>query len=161
MKTFIQEMEITGRANEKIKEIKENTVIYSSEEDDKVYNTLLNINETWGKAPLIMATPSITVGNSYAPKIPDINNVWIKAYPTCIIADTFQGHMRVRHLKDNILYFSIPDDKILHMNKEGTDLKFKILSEFDNANDRKREIIVNLVKKLIEYCRQRFAIGDK
>lgn len=45
-------------------------LVYCSDVDDKVYDTLENIHESWTGASLVQTTPSIAVGNSYAPGTP-------------------------------------------------------------------------------------------
>jgi hypothetical protein len=128
--------------------IHKDALIYSGKVDDSIFNTLININESWGKASSVFATPTITVGNSYAPDRPaDFHQVWIKGYPTCIVADTFQSHMRVRHLKDNTIYFSLPEEKILLMNERGTDFAFRVLKDFDELTENKRKILVDTIDK--------------
>jgi hypothetical protein len=57
----------------KLEEIRNNMHIYNSEVDDSQFDTLNDMESSWGKAPLVMTTPSITVGNSYSPKNPDFN----------------------------------------------------------------------------------------
>jgi hypothetical protein len=95
-----------------------------------------------------MTTPSITVGNSYSPKTPDFNSVWVAGSPTCIVAQTFQGHMRVRTVTENTMYFSLPRESVLNFYKNGTDIKFKMLSQYDSLTDEKRAVMVDLTRKL-------------
>ena len=40
-------------------------LIYSSEMDDIVIDTLKNIHKSWGEADLVMTSPSITVFNVF------------------------------------------------------------------------------------------------
>jgi hypothetical protein len=109
-KEFLAELKGGARENEKIEEICNDMLIYNSEVDDSQFDTLNDIESSWGKAPLVMTTPSITVGNSYSPKNPDFNSVWVAGSPTCIVAQTFQGHMRVRTVTENTMYFSLPTE---------------------------------------------------
>ena len=78
-------------------------VIYSSEMDDIVIDTLKNIHKSWGEVDLVMTSPSITVGNSYKPEKADFDNVFVFGSPTCIVADSFQGMKRVRETRKNTL----------------------------------------------------------
>jgi hypothetical protein len=148
-KEFIAELKGGARENEKIEEIRNNMLIYNSEVDDSQFDTLNDIESSWGKASLVMTTPSITVGNSFSPKIPDFNSVWVAGSPTCIVAQTFQGHMRVRHLKENTMFFSLPTDNVLKFHRNRTDIKFIILSQYDSLTDEKRTVMVDLTRKLL------------
>lgn len=75
---------------------KDKILLYTADEDDDIKDGLLNINEVWGEAQVIIISPLVTVGNSYTLK--DVDNVYIFAGPgSCCVRDTFQGHMRVRH----------------------------------------------------------------
>lgn len=136
--------------NEYIKHIYDNQIIYSSKVDDAVLETLPKIEEEWKKAPLVMTTPSITVGNSYKPDTPDFHNVFMYGAPTCIVPDAFQMHMRVREVIDNKLVFCLPTDKQLQINTRKTDIQFTVLKEFDEFNDEKRQLICNLLTTLEE-----------
>ena len=150
MKGFLNELEGGSRENEKLEKIRENMLIYSSEVDDSQFDTLNEIDTAWGNASLVMTTPSITVGNSYSPETPDFTNVWIYGSPTCIVAQTFQGHMRVRKLTENKMNFCLPMESMLRFHKQGTEIKFSILAEYDAITDHKRQIIVDLTKKLMK-----------
>jgi hypothetical protein len=105
-KEFLAELEGGGRENEKIAEIRNNMLIYNSEVDDSQFDTLNEIDSTWGKASLVMTTPSITVGNSYKPDVPDFKSVWVAGSPTCIVPQTFQGHMLTVNRKYNEFLFT-------------------------------------------------------
>jgi hypothetical protein len=106
-----------------------NQLNYNGKTNDAVFDTLLNIDEEWGKASLVQATPCITVGNSYSSLTFD--EVWVKTHPTCNAIDTMQQTMRVRHVKNNKLFFAYPRKKILDANKEKTNIQFSILKEYD------------------------------
>ena len=93
-----------------------NILIYSSDADDSQINTLKNIEKSWGDADLVMTTPSITVGNSYKPKVADFDNIFCFGAPTCCVCGTFQGMKRVRETKNNVLYYALPDKTSLSIN---------------------------------------------
>ena len=113
---------------EKTKINKEKILLYTANEDDAIKEGLLNINETWGAAQVIITTPLITVGNSYTNK--DIDNVYIFAGPgSCCIRDTFQGHMRVRTNNGNLhVYLEDAKGEIMHE-------KFESFNNYKNNNN--------------------------
>ena len=123
---------------------------YSSEGDDIIQkDSLQNIDKYWGDARLIMTTPTITVGNSYKPDIPDFTNIWIIGSPTCIIADTFQSHRRVRETTSNTLYFSYPNPKSLSNGKRLFDYKNEILNTYYERNETNAMKLQYLICELI------------
>ena len=124
-------------------------LIYSSEMDDVVINTLKNIHNSWGEADLVMTSPSITVGNSYKPEKADFDNVFVFASPTCIVADTFQGMKRVRETINNTLYFSLPDKSSLDISKRFSSYKFNLLKNYDNNNKNKEYQMKTIIQELI------------
>lgn len=129
-----------------------NILIYSSDSDDSLINTLKNIEESWGKANLVMTTPTITVGNSYKPKLADFDNIFCFGAPTCCVCDTFQGMKRVRETKNNVLYYSLPDKASLATNKRFAQYKFDILKNYNtmncNKNNQLKKIIARIIKQL-------------
>lgn len=128
---------------------RDDILAYSSRVDDEVYDTLDNITETWGAAKAVLATPSITVGNSYSPaRPPDFHQVWMMAMPTCICADLFQSHMRVRHLKDNELHFGFPSKQTLTLFSNMAAIDFTTLAEFDLSTAEKLATVVESLMKL-------------
>lgn len=128
---------------------RDDIIAYSSRVDDSVYETLDTIEESWGAAKVVLATPSITVGNSYSPdRPPDFDQVWMLAMPTCICADLFQSHMRVRHLKDDELHFGFPPKKTLTMLANMAHLDFTTLAEFDLTTAEKIATVVEMLGKL-------------
>ena len=125
----------------------DNLLFYNSDSDDVIFQGLENINEVWDSATFVMATPSITVGNSYSPLKTTFTSVWIFAFPSCIVADTMQGHKRVRHTTTGKLYYSIPDDTILTFLGNCRGETMSSLAAFDNLTNEKREVIVSHAKK--------------
>ena len=130
MGKFDGELEGGARENPYLREVKDNQIVYSAKTDDSVFGSLNSITRKWGKSKLVMTTPCITVGNSYNPPVPDFDNVFVYGMSTCIVADTFQTHMRVRKLKNNRMIFCLLSQKILKMNG-GTNIQFKILQVYD------------------------------
>ena len=96
-----------------------------------------------------MTTPSITVGNSYRPMIPDVDGVWVFASPTCCVCDTFQSMKRVRETKSNNLYFSLPDKKSLECSKRFAPYKLEILKNYDLINKQKTTKMKTIIQELI------------
>jgi hypothetical protein len=136
--------------NELMREKMDNMIFYNSDSDDIIFRGLSDINDVWDKASFVMATPSITVGNSYCPQNTTFSSVWISGFPTCIVPDTIQGHKRVRHTTTNILYFCIPEESLL---KFLTGMRGNIiysLAQFDDITEEKRELIVTSTQKKIE-----------
>ena len=120
-----------------------NLIYYRSGGDDVDIDGLDTINDTWDRATMIIATPSITVGNSYCPLQTTFTSVWINFYPSCIVADTFQGHKRVRYTTTNTLYFCLPDDKMLKLIAGGRGEIIKSLVAFDKITSDKRTLILD------------------
>ena len=125
-------------------------IIYSSEMDDIVIDTLKNIHKSWGEADLVMTSLSITVGNSYKPEKADFDNVFVFASPTCIVADTFQGMKRVRETINNTLYFSLPDKSSLDISKRFSSYKLNLLKNYDTNNKNKEYQMKIIIQELIE-----------
>ena len=73
-------------------------------------NDLYNVNEAWDGLDLLMYTTKITVGVNFDKVYFD----QLFVYSSCISAcprDIFQATMRVRHLKDNVMYYSMYMDE--------------------------------------------------
>eukprot|EP01041_Mallomonas_annulata_P015235 gene15235-32277_t len=92
--TFQQELKARGKENPYLMEVFEKTLSYNSDSNDALFDGLENIVVEWGNARLVIVSPSITVGNSYKPEIPDFHNVFIYGFPSCVVADIFQSHKR-------------------------------------------------------------------
>ena len=92
-----------------------------------------------------MTTPTITVGCSFS--VPDyFDNTFIISYPSCVVRDLFQMHMRARTIKNNKIYFSLPDPKTYNFIKCYANIKKKNFDNYDNIINYNFE----LHKKLIE-----------
>jgi hypothetical protein len=97
-----------------------------------------------------MTTPSITVSNSYKPNVPDFTSVRVAGSPTCIVAQIFQGHMRVRQLEAKTMNFCLPTESALKFHRNRTEIEFTMLSQYDSMTDRKRDVMVELARKLLK-----------
>lgn len=130
-----------------------NQLNYNGKTNDAVFDTLLDVGETWGKASLVQATPCITVGTSYSGDTFD--EVWVKTHPTCNAIDTMQQTMRVRYVKNNKMFFAYPRKKVLDCNKEKTNIQFSILKEYDAFTAEKtnmvRTLCMNWFKRANDY----------
>lgn len=128
----------------------QNALIYHADTDDRVIDSLKTINETWRKATVVVTSPTNTIGCSYSPDAePDFHEVWINAKPTCCVRDTFQTQMRVRHLINNKMIFSLPDERAQAMAVSRNELQFDLLDSFDEFNSSKKAINIKLCDDLI------------
>jgi hypothetical protein len=130
-----------------LKDFDKKALYYYGKGDDKVFETLKNINEEWTNASIVCTSPSITVGNSYSVK-DHFNKVFINASPTCNVRDTFQSQMRVRYLKNNELIFCLPSKQQYTANKNKNILYFDVLDMFDEFQEDKKELIFNLIDNI-------------
>ena len=147
---FISECKGFCINNEIMRDKMANMIFYNSDSDDIIFRGLSDINDVWDKASFVMATPSITVGNSYSPPNTTFSSVWISGFPTCIVPDTIQGHKRVRHTTTNILYFCIPEDSLLKFLSGMRGNIIHSLAHFDDITEEKRELIVSSAQKRID-----------
>jgi hypothetical protein len=124
---------------------KEEILYYmSSSDDNETKRTLNNINNEWVKYKLVMTTPTITIGCSFS--VPDyFDNTFIISYPSCVVRDIFQMHMRARTIKKNKIYFSIPETKTYNFIKSNANIKMNIYNNYDETINNNYE----LQKKLI------------
>ena len=121
------------RANFKEKK----AIFYHALKSDELDKTLKNIGAEW-IIDMIGTSPKITVGCSFS--VLHFDHAYINAKSTCCVRDTFQTLMRVRHLKDNIVYFSLPDGRGQHKYvKKLSD----ILNKYVESNIHKRKLICN------------------
>lgn len=135
---FISILEGEAKKDLFMADILKRMIFYSSKADDANLDLLDNINETWSNASFVIATPSITVGNSYCPPQTTFTSVWIYFFPSCIVADTMQGHKRVRYTTTNTLYYCVPRDKLLNFISGGRGSFIKSMTEYDHITQDKR-----------------------
>ena len=140
---------LNGSDDPIVTEVMKSALLYSSEGDDKKQKEeLQNMGVEWKNARLVITSPTITVGNSYT--ICDFDNVFICSSPTCIVADIFQCHRRVRYLTKDTLYFSLPSQGSKTFNKRFFQHKLEILRNFNDRNELKTQLTVKLLKELKE-----------
>ena len=129
-------------------------LFYHSKTNDAIFATMKDMNVTWKAASMVATSPSTTIGCSYSPKDehlnPSFDAVFVNAKPTCCIRDKFQMTMRVRHLKENTMYFCLPTKKQQECAKRRHELIFETLYEFENYNDQKAKNCFDLCNYLIE-----------
>lgn len=130
-----------------LKDFNKNALYYYGKGDDCIFKTLKNINEEWTNASIVVTSPTITVGNSYSVK-DHFNKVFINASPTCSVRDTFQTQMRVRYLKDDEMIFSLPTKRQYNYYKTRNLLYFDVIDMFDEFQEGKKEMIINLINDI-------------
>ena len=144
-----------------VKEVMDNSLIYHSQADDSLFDTLNSINTSWAEAKLIVTSPSNTIGCSYSPgSLPDVNNVYVNGFPSCTCRDTFQSQMRVRHLKNNKMVYCLPSSASLNFCKMKYRMQFNLFDEYDNNTTDKKEILMRMIQEMIEK-RQKSDASDK
>jgi len=117
--------------------------------EDKMFKeSLKHINTTWKNASFVGTTPTNTIGCSYSVNN-DFDNVYMMCpFPTCSVRDMFQMMMRVRHIKENKMYFSLPENK-RNMKKNRDDIYYLSLDNFENYNKEKIQLCIDEVNKFI------------
>jgi hypothetical protein len=76
--------------------------IYHSSSKEKIKN----VNEDWKDVDLVVVSPSVTVGVNY--DLEDFDLLYLYGSPnSCCVRDIFQSSMRVRHIKENVMKFSL------------------------------------------------------
>lgn len=135
---------------ETVVDIEKDCLFYSSTEDDKVFNTLTNIEQEWGNKKVIAQTTSNTVGSSFAPTTPHFDMTFLQGCNAGTVMDIFQSHYRVRHTTEKILYFTLVSKILMDLNKEKNRLKFATIEKFNEYNEVKKKLIIDSMKKCID-----------
>ena len=107
---------------------------YNSSNKNDVKTDLTNVNNTWSGLDLLVYTSSITVGVNF--DLVYFDELFI--YSSCcagLVRDIFQSSMRVRHLKDNKLYYQLFDFPIGVQKNEVAD-KTKIIEYIKTLTDK-------------------------
>ena len=109
---------------------------------------LSNVNEAWSSVQLVIYTPTITVGVNF--DLPDYFDqlfVYGSAF-SCTVRDLFQMTLRVRHLRENVMYFAIQSTKMFRMlPTEESD----IIARIDYFCVLKEQLLRTDPKNLIEF----------
>jgi len=67
-----------------------------------------NIDSEWSTLDLLIYTPVITCGVNYDPELPTFDRLYIYGTPhSACVRDVFQASLRVRKLKDNLMFYVI------------------------------------------------------
>ena len=123
---------------------KKSGLFYHAYQEDKYDETLLKMNENW-QIDLVTTTPKITVGCSFS--IKDwFDCVYVKAKQSCCVRDTMQSIMRVRYLKEQKMYFSLPNQK----SKTPYVLDF-LQKCYDTRTCVKKDVVNNMLNNLLEH----------
>ncbi len=89
---------------------------YHGDRDKKYNESIKNVNETWADAELVMYTTKITVGVNFDKLVYD--RLYIYGTPdSATVRDIFQGSLRVRHLKENLLHYYIETENTFAKNQ--------------------------------------------
>jgi hypothetical protein len=122
---------------------------YNKDSNGETMTGLMNINETWKNASLILASPKITVGCSYNPdgdrENPDFDMKINYAVHSCTARDIFQSLMRVRNISEDGLFFGIGPS--VYTNFEKNFLHLNMFNAYENS---KRENIIKELRKRID-----------
>ena len=92
------------------REALESEIIYFSKDSTaNVLKTLNDVNENWKSKRLILCTPTLTCGISYSDEAVKHfdRGYFVTTYNSCVVGDVMQQMFRVRHYKENTIYFSV------------------------------------------------------
>ena len=103
---------------------------YHSHSKEKIKN----VNHDWRDTQLIMVSPSVTVGINYDLEDFDILYVYGVSV-SCCVRDLFQSSMRVRHLRDNLMKFSVCNSFLSKNKDESLFSLSKIFDEIRQSNE--------------------------
>lgn len=83
-------------------------LFYHGDRDKKYNESIKDVHSTWSKIDVLMYTTKITVGVNFDMEYFD--EIFIYGTPdSAVCRDLFQGSLRVRTLKDNLLHYFIED----------------------------------------------------
>lgn len=134
-------------------DIIDKSLFYFGNDDDKNSIELKDINKNWSKKQLIATTPTITVGCSFSPETdkenPHFEAVYVDAFPSCSVRDTFQQIMRVRNTKTNTLYFTLPNAQTQNIIKNANTLIFDIFKNYEQHFSNKLNLYIGMFDNII------------
>jgi hypothetical protein len=105
------------------------------------------MNQEWAKYKLVLTTPTITEGCSFF--VPDyFDNTFMISHPPCAVRDLFQTHMRARTIKNNKMYFSIPEPNTCNFIRSQANIKKNHDNCEDTINNNFEELIKEYKQKL-------------
>lgn len=132
---------------------------YHSRNKEETEHDLKDVNKYW-KVDLLIYTSSITVGVNFDIKWFDELFIYSSSCAG-LVRDTFQSSMRVRHLKDNIMYFNLWT-RCIDLDKSVKDNKNEIKKFIENKILEEEDIEKKIVKKKkLGQGEERIAYWDK
>lgn len=121
---------------------------YNSSNKNDMKADMANVNEAWYGVDLLVYTSSITVGVNF--DVEYFDELFI--YTSCcagLVRDIFQSSMRVRHLKDDKLYFQMFDFPIGVQKNEVADKK-KIIEHIKTLTDNEDALEQRMMLSMTE-----------
>lgn len=147
----VSRLEGASMENDDVKKVMDKSLIYHAKVGDEVFDSLASINSSWKDASMVITSPTNTIGCSYSPEgDADFDEVWINAFPTCVVRDTFQTQMRVRHLRENKMVFCLPTAQQLNFCKLRYQNQFDLFDAYESNIQDKETVAKGLICKLIE-----------
>ncbi len=109
-------------------------------------DSLENINISWKKASLVIASPKITVGCSFNPEGDKENPIFDAiinlSIHSCTARDMMQNLRRVRNVKEDGLYFGINNSAFNNFEKN-----YESLRKFNEYEDNKKDCVLDFLNK--------------
>jgi hypothetical protein len=120
---------------------KKDTIFYHADINNQ--ETLEDANEHWSKYSLVATSPSITVGCSFS--IADyFDYCYINGKASWTARDSLQCIMRVRHLKENIIYFCRMTDKQKNIKKGQAHKSFMYFDDYNAFQKHKKQMLMKI-----------------
>ena len=126
---------------------------YGKGDDTMFQTTLKNVGEHWKSASAVATSPAITIGVSYTGK-DDFGSVFANAKPTCPVRDLMQMIMRVRHLKDNKLYYVLPTKLYQSLARTNNELWLHEFRDFDSFHESRNQINKEICEAFIQSSKE-------
>lgn len=146
----VSRLQGAGLENEEVKNVMDNALIYHAKVGDEVFDSLSTIGDSWRDASMVITSPTNTIGCSYSPNdAPDFDEVWVNAFPTCVVRDTFQTQMRVRHLKSNKMVLCLPSPSSLNFCKMRHQLRYDVFDAYEENTKNKEMVTKQMISQLI------------
>jgi len=118
-------------------------IYYYSNNDDMINQTLKNVMESWKEQNIICGSPTLMVGISFSDeKTKHFDYCFFTGYPTCGPRDNLQQIKRVRHLKEETIFFSLPKK----INSKNEHIIYNDILEYNNYTTKKKELAIKTLK---------------
>lgn len=123
-------------------------IYYYSNNDNITDKTLKNVEESWKDKQIIGTSPIIATGISFADeKIKHFDYCFFSGYPTCCARENLQQIKRVRYLKDETVYFSLPKK----INSKNENIFYNEVIDFnDYTTENKKMMLIKLKEYMLE-----------